>query len=46
MTSIDLGGALKALNSERVRVTGELEKLDKAIAVLKELSSAGAASLE
>jgi hypothetical protein len=38
MTSMDLGGAFKALNSERARVNSELAKLDKAIAVLKELS--------
>jgi len=38
MASIDLGGTLKALKGERVRVNSELEKLDKAITVLEGLS--------
>ena len=37
MASIDLGGTVKALKGERVRVTGELAKLDKAITVLEGL---------
>ena len=38
MASIDLGGTLKALKGERAKVHQDLTKLDKAIAVLKELS--------
>ena len=38
MTSIDLGGTLKVLKGERVRVHSELAKLDKAIAVLRDLA--------
>jgi hypothetical protein len=38
MASIELGGTLKALKGERVRVHGELAKLDKAITVLQELA--------
>jgi hypothetical protein len=37
MASIDLGGTVKALKGERVRVMGELAKLDKAINVLEGL---------
>ena len=37
MASIDLGGTVKALKGERVRVKGELAKLDKAITVLEGL---------
>ena len=37
MTSVDLGGTVKALNEERVRVKGKLAKLDKAITVLEGL---------
>ena len=37
MTSIDLGGTVKALRGERVRVMGELAKPDKAISVLEGL---------
>ena len=33
MASIDLGGTVKALKGERVRVKGELAKLEKAITV-------------
>jgi hypothetical protein len=35
MASIDLGGTVKALKGERVRVMGELAKLYKAINVLE-----------
>jgi hypothetical protein len=38
MTSIELGGTLKALKGQRANVQSELAKLDKAITVLKELS--------
>jgi hypothetical protein len=38
MASIDLGGTVKALKGERVRVMSELAKLDKAITVLEGLS--------
>jgi hypothetical protein len=37
MASIDLGGTVKALKGERVRVMGEVAKLDKAITVLEGL---------
>ena len=37
MTSVDLGGTVKALKEERVRVKGKLAKLDKAITVLEGL---------
>jgi len=37
MSSIELGGTLKALKGERAKVQGELVKLDKAINVLEEL---------
>jgi hypothetical protein len=37
MASIDLGGTVKALKGERIRVIGELAKLDKAITVLEGL---------
>ena len=42
MVSIDLGGAVKALKGERVRVIGELAKVDKAIAMLEGLFGASA----
>jgi hypothetical protein len=42
MASIDLGGTVKALKGERVRVMGELAKLDKAITVLEGLSQTSA----
>jgi hypothetical protein len=37
MASIDLGGTVKALKGARVRVMGDLAKLDKAIIVLEGL---------
>jgi hypothetical protein len=37
MASIDLVGTVKGLKGERVRVMGELAKLDKAITVLEGL---------
>jgi hypothetical protein len=37
MASIDLGGTVKALKAERVRVMDKLAKLDKAIGVLEGL---------
>ena len=37
MTSVDLGGTVKALKEERVRAKGKLAKLDKAITVLEGL---------
>jgi hypothetical protein len=37
MASIDLGGTLKALKSERARMHQDLAKLDKAITVLEGL---------
>jgi hypothetical protein len=43
MASIDLGGTLKALKSERARVQQDLTKLDKAITVLEGLSGTNAA---
>jgi hypothetical protein len=42
MASVDLGGTVKALKGERVRVKGELAKLDKAITVLEGLSGTNA----
>ena len=42
MASIDLGGTVKVLKGERVRVVGELAKLDKAITVLEGLSRTSA----
>ena len=41
MASIDLGGTVKVLKGERVRVVGELAKLDKAINVLEGLFRTG-----
>ena len=38
MASIELGGTLKALKGERIKIQGELAKLDKAITVLEELN--------
>jgi hypothetical protein len=43
MTSLDLTNTLKTLNGERARVHQELTKLDKAIAVIRELAGAEAA---
>jgi hypothetical protein len=37
MASIEIAGTVKALKGERVRVAGELSKLDKAITVLEGL---------
>jgi len=37
MASIEIAGTVKALKGERVRVKGELAKLDKAITVLEGL---------
>ena len=42
MTSIELGGTLKALKVERAKVHSDLAKLDKAITVLEELSGTNA----
>ena len=42
VTSIDLGGTLKALKGERARVHQDLAKLDKAITVLEGLSGTSA----
>ena len=44
MVSIDLGGTLKTLKSERAKVQQDLAKLDKAIAVLKGLAGPSATS--
>ena len=38
MTSIEVGGTLKALKVQRANVQSELAKLDKAITALAELS--------
>lgn len=43
MASIELGGTLKALKGERIKIQGELAKLDKAIAVLEGLSGTSTA---
>ncbi len=37
MASIEIAGTVKALKGERVRIKGELAKLDKAITVLEGL---------
>jgi hypothetical protein len=37
MSSIELGGTLKALKGERAKIHGELAKLDKAVKVLENL---------
>ena len=37
MASIEIAGTVKALKGERVRILGELAKLDKAITVLEGL---------
>jgi len=37
MASIEIAGTVKALKGERVRIKGELAKLDKAITVLERL---------
>jgi len=42
MASIEIAGTVKALKGERVRVRGELAKLDKAITVLERLFRASA----
>jgi hypothetical protein len=42
MATIDLGGTVKALKGERVRVKGDLAKLDKAITLLEVLSRTSA----
>jgi hypothetical protein len=42
MASIEIAGTVKALKEERVRVKGELAKLDKAITVLEGLFRTGA----
>lgn len=38
MKNLELAGTLKMLRGERIQVQSELAKLDKAIAVLRELS--------
>ena len=43
MTGIDLGGTLKALRAERVKIHNDLSKLDKAISVLEELGGTSTA---
>jgi hypothetical protein len=43
MASIELGGTLKALKGERIKIQGELSKLDKAITVLEDLNGASTA---
>jgi hypothetical protein len=45
MASIDLGRALKALKQQRVRIKGELAKLNKAIAALEGPSATNAATM-
>jgi hypothetical protein len=40
MASVDLAGTLKALQGERAQKQTELDKLDKAIAVIRELAGA------
>ena len=44
MASIEIAGTVKALKGERVRVIGELAKLDKAITVLEGLFQTSAAT--
>ena len=43
MESLELAGAVKMLQGQRVQVQKELVKLDKAIAVLSELSGTNSA---
>jgi hypothetical protein len=43
MASLDLSGTLKALRDERGQIHTELTKLDKAIAVIRELAGTEAA---
>jgi hypothetical protein len=43
MASVDLAGTLKALQGERAEKQTELDKLDRAIAVIRELAGAEAA---
>jgi hypothetical protein len=43
MASVDLAGTLKALQGERAKKQTELDKLDRAIAVIRELAGAEAA---
>jgi hypothetical protein len=38
MTSVDLAGTLKALQGERAQKQTELDKLDRAITVIRELA--------
>jgi len=44
MSGIELGGTLRALKDERAKLHQDLKKLDKAIAVLQELSRSNGAS--
>jgi hypothetical protein len=44
MSGIELGGTLRALKGERAKLHEDLTKLDKAIAVLQELSGSIGAS--
>ena len=44
MASLDLTGTLKTLKGERARIHQELTNLDKAIAVIRELSGEAEAS--
>ena len=44
MAGIELGGTLKVLRAERVKIQGELAKLEKAINVLEELSGTSMAT--
>ncbi len=46
MASIEIAGTVKALKGERVRVRGELAKLDKAITVLERLFRASAQEVD
>jgi hypothetical protein len=43
MASVDLAGTLKALQGERAQRQTELDKLDRAIAVIRELAGPEAA---
>jgi len=43
MASVDLAGTLKALQGERAQKRTELDKLDRAIAVIQELAGTEAA---
>jgi hypothetical protein len=44
MVGIELGGTLKALRGERVKINSELAKLDKAITVLEALTATSRAT--